>query len=153
MVGEIQDIFGLGASPELMGLFVGVLLFFIVLFTAIYIYVAFAYMKIAKKMKYPKPWLSWIPFANIAMWFQMGGFDWKWVFLMIIPFFMNPIAGISFAAIPYMVLLIISHWRVFEKLGYAPWLSLSIALWIIPYVNIIGYLSYLITIGIVAWKK
>lgn len=153
MAGEIQDIFGLGVGPELMGLFVGVLIFFIVLFIAIYIYVAFAYMKVAKKMRHPKPWLAWIPFANIAMWFQMGGFDWKLVFLMVLPFFISPIAGISFAAIPYMVFLIISHWRVFEKLGYAPWLSLSVALWIIPYVNIIGYVSYLIIIGIVAWKK
>jgi len=109
---------------------------------AIYLYFAFAWYTIAKKRGHKKPWLAWIPFANIAMWLQLGGFHWAWVFLLIIP-----IAG----WIAVGVLFIISNWRVFEKLKYPGWLALSPLLGVIW--NGLGTLSYGIVVGIVAWKK
>ncbi|MBD3247319.1 hypothetical protein GF378_01735, partial [Candidatus Pacearchaeota archaeon] len=46
-----------------------------------YIYFAFAWMTIAKKLKHKYAWLAWIPIANIALVLQLGGFHWAWVFL------------------------------------------------------------------------
>ncbi len=153
MAFNIDNLAGSNLNGELTGVIVGAIIFLSIFLVAVYIYAAFAYFKIAKKMKHPRPWLAWIPFANIAMWYELGGFNWKWVFLMILPFFINPVARISIGAIPYLILLTIAHWRVFKKLKYPEWLSLSLVLWLIPWVNFIGYISYFIIIGIVAWRK
>ena len=114
----------------------------IIVFIAIYVYFAAAWYTIAKRMKHKKPWLAWIPFANIALWLQLGGFHWAWVFLVLIP-----IAG----WIALGVLFIISNWKVFEKLKYPGWLSLSPLLGII--VGGLGTIAYGVVIGFVAWKK
>jgi len=109
---------------------------------ALYIYFALASYNIAKKMKHRKPWLAWIPFANIAMWLQLGGFHWAWIFLLLVP-----IAGI--VAVGF--LFIMANWRVFEKLKYPGWLALSPLLCLVW--GGFGTLVYGIVIGIVAWKK
>ncbi|MEX0921100.1 MAG: hypothetical protein WDZ62_02450 [Candidatus Pacearchaeota archaeon] len=113
----------------------------VIISLAVYIYFAFAWYTIAKKKKHDKPWLAWIPFANISLWLQMGGFHWAWVFLFLIPI-------LGWLAI--YVLFIISTWRVFESLKYPGWLSLS------PLLDIIaggaGTIAYGIVVGIVAWK-
>ena len=138
-ITDFQDVFAGGIMGGLLvlGIFVAILIGI-----AIYIYFALAFYAIAKKMKHKKPWLAWIPFANISLWLQMGGFHWAWIFLLLIP-----IAG----WIAVGVLFIISNWRVFEKLKYPGWLSLS------PLLDIfksgIGTIAYGIVIGIVAWKK
>jgi len=121
------------------GLFtLGMIILAIVFVVLMYIYHSIAWYRIGKKQKYKHPWLSWIPFANISMIFQMGGFHWAWIFLMLIPI-------IGWIAV--IVLWIISMWRIFEKEKSPGWFSLSI---IIPQ---IGGILYLIAIGIVAWKK
>ncbi len=116
----------------------------VLIFIAVYIYFALAWKRIAEKVKHKKPWLAWIPFANISMWLQMGGFHWAWVFLLIIPI-------VGWIAVG--VLFIISNWRVFEKLKYPGWLSLAPLLGIIPHSSGLGTLAYGIVVGIVAWKK
>lgn len=103
----------------------------------IYVYHAIAWHTIAKKLKYKRPWLAWIPFASTAMRLQMGGFHWALTFLYLIPI-------LGWLAI--FVLLTISHWKIFEARKYPGWFSLS---WIIPRV---GEVLYLIVIGLVAWK-
>ena len=124
------------------GIIGGLLVLGLWLMIVIYVYFALAFYTIAKKSKHKKPWLAWIPFANISLWLQMGGFHWAWVFLLLIP-----IAG----WIAVGVLFIISNWRVFEKLKYPGWLGLS------PLLNFflggIGTLIYGVVIGIIAWKK
>ncbi|NCN86275.1 hypothetical protein GW932_00420 [archaeon] len=105
---------------------------------AIYVYHALAWQTIGKKQKYKRPWLAWIPFANVSMILQMGRFNWAWVFLVLIP-----ILG----WIALFILLILSMWRIFEKAKYPGWASLSM---ILPTV---GKVLYLIVIGLVAWKK
>jgi hypothetical protein len=124
------------------GLF-GALAFGVVLLTvlfaiAVYVYHAVAWYEIGRKQKYKNPWLAWIPFANISMVLQMGGFHWAWVFLIIVP-----IAG----WIALCVLFIISAWKVFEKERYPGWFSLSL---VIPR---FGGILYLVAIGFVAWGK
>ncbi len=105
---------------------------------AVYIYLALGWMTIAKKRKHKYPWLAWIPFANVAMWLQLGGFHWAWIFLTLVP-----ILG----WIALFVLFIISNWKVFEELKYPGWYSLSL---IIPKV---GGILYMVAIGFIAWSK
>ena len=102
-----------------------------------YVYISMAWMTIAKKLNYKRPWLAWIPIANIAMILQLGEFHWALVFLMLIP-----ILG----WIALLVLMIIATWKIFEKRKYPGWFSLS---QLIPQV---GGILYLIAIGFVAWK-
>ena len=126
------------AGGLLGGILVGVgILVLLIVFLAIYVYFALAWMTIAKKLKYKHPWLAWIPFANIAMILQLGGFHWAWIFLIIIPWL---------GLLALTVLCIIATWRIFEKRKYPGWFSLSM---IIPQV---GFILYLIAIGFVAWK-
>jgi hypothetical protein len=119
------------------------LVFAIIIFIALYIYTSLVWYTIAKKLKYGKPWLAWIPFANMAMMLKLGGFHWAWIFLILIP-----ILG----WIALGVLIIIATWRIFEKRKYPGWLSLvPIASWI-PFIGGAAGLAYLIIIGFVAWK-
>jgi len=110
----------------------------IVLVVAVYVYHSLAWYKIGKKLNYKRSWLAWVPVANVAMWLQMGGFHWAWVFLILIP-----ILG----WIALLILSVISMWKIFEKRRYPGWFSLSLVL---PQV---GGILYLVVIGIVAWKK
>jgi hypothetical protein len=119
-----------------------ILIALIFVLIAIYLYFAFAWYTIAKRRGHKKPWLAFIPFANMAMWFQLGGFHWAWIFLILIP-----VAGVLAVGI----LFIISSWRVFEKMKYPGWLSLAPLLGFIW--SGLGTLAYGIIIGIVAWRK
>jgi len=120
----------------------GITLFGVVLMllfvAGVYIYHAFAWSEIARKLKYKYPWLAWIPFANISLVLELGGFHWAWVFLILIPIF---------GWIALLVLYIISLWKIFEKRKYPGWFSLGI---IIPRA---GLILYLIAIGFVAWAE
>lgn len=109
----------------------------IIILIALYVYFSLAWMTIARKLKYKRAWLAWIPIVNIAMFLQLGGFHWAWIFLILIPI-------LGWLAI--LVLLIIATWKIFEKRKYPGWFSLSI---IIPQ---IGSVLYLIAIGFVAWQ-
>ncbi len=106
----------------------------------IYIYHALAWQRIGKNQKYKRPWLAWIPFANVSMILQMGGFHWAWVFLFLIPI-------LGWLAI--VVLTTIAMWRIFEKSKYPGWLSISYPL--SGAVRIL-FIGYLVVIGLVAWK-
>ena len=101
----------------------------IVIVLALYIYFAMAWMTIANKLKYKRAWLAWIPIANVAMILQLGGFNWLWIFLILIPI----LGWIALA-----VLAIIATWRIFEKRNYPGWFSLSM---IIPEVGGILYMN------------
>lgn len=109
------------------------IIFAILIGIALYVYFAYAWMTIAKKLKHKNPWLAWIPFANFAMMLQLGGFHWAWVFT-------------AFFPPALFVLLIIATWRIFERRNYPGWFSLAI---LIPKV---GGILYLIAIGFVAWE-
>jgi len=128
------QVLGEAAAKVLFG--IGIFLIILVVL-AFYIYTSLAWYSIARKLKYKHPWLAWIPFANLAMMLQLGGFHWAWVFLVLIP---------VLGWIALFVLIIISTWRIFEKRKYPGWFSISI---VIPDV---GFILYLVAIGFVAWK-
>ena len=126
-------------------IFALLLVFIVLLFLSVYIYHALAWRSIAKKRKYKKAWLAWIPFASSAMRLQLGKkFHWAWVFLYLIPI-------LGWIAI--YILLMISHWRIFQFLKYPGWLSLAPLIDILPGIRGVGQIAYLIIIGVVAWKK
>ena len=114
----------------------GLFMLFLLLL-AVYVYTALAWSTIARKLKYKRPLLAWVPIANISMILQLGGFNWAWVFLILIP-----ILG----WIALLVLIVIANWRIFEKRKYPGWFSLSV---VFPQ---IGGVLYMIVIGFVAWK-
>lgn len=117
----------------------------VLIILATYVYTSFAWMTIAKKLKYKKAWLAWIPIANISMLLQLGKFHWAWVFLILIP-----ILG----WIALLVLITIATWRIFEKRKYPGWLSLIIPLgMIIPKLDGLSMIGYFVIIGLVAWKN
>ena len=128
------DVFSSGALTAFMA--VGILLV-IAIILAVYVYSSFAWMTIAKKLKYKHPWFAWIPIVNVAMILQLGEFHWAWIFLILVPI-------LGWLAL--MVLVIIATWRIFEKRKYPGWFSLST---LIPKA---GAILYLIAIGFVAWK-
>lgn len=109
----------------------------VIFIVGLYIYFSLAWYRIASKLKYKKPWLAWIPIANIAMFLQLGRFSWGLVFLILIP-----VVG----WIALLVLVIMAKWRIFEKRKYPGFYSLSL---LIPQ---IGFVLYLIAIGFIAWK-
>ncbi len=119
------------------GLFAIGIVVALILSAAIYIYVAWSWYTIARKLKHKTPWLAWIPFANIALMLQLGRFHWAWVFLTLIPLL---------GWIALYVLIIIATWRIFERRHYPGWFSISLAL---PKV---GPILYLVALGFVAWK-
>ena len=129
MQGFFGGMFGFVVA---MGIFLAILIF-----AAFYIYFSLAWQTIARKLRYKRDWLAWIPFANIAMMLQLGRFHWAWVFLALIP---------VLGWIALFVLLVIATWRIFERRNYNGWYSLSM---VIPKV---GFILYLIAVGFVAWK-
>ncbi len=116
----------------------------LILFVVLYIYTSFAWYKIGKRMKYRHSWLAWIPVANIAMFLQLGQFNWAWVFLAL-----APILG----WIPLLVLVTISLRRIFEKNNQSGWLALALPFVFVPVLNWVAWIVYLVTIGIIAWGK
>ncbi len=147
---EIMNALPEGYSQALAGGLTGVVAGFlgavaILLFLAIYIYHAWAWMDIGKRMKYKYPWLAWIPFAGSAMRLQLGGFHWAWIFLVLIPI-------VGWMAI--IILLTIAIWRVFDGQRYPGWLALAFPLMFFPLDGLdIAGIVYLVAIGLVAWKS
>lgn len=156
----------------LLALFAGFFVFLVIFVLAIYVYNSLAWAAIGKKLKYKRPWLAWIPIANIAMIFQMGGFHWAWIFLAIIPIIGIIISMVFMVlgklllayalmmllviipAIACGVMLLIATWRIFEKRKYPGWLALSPLLSVIPFVGgFVATIAQLVIIGLVAWKN
>ncbi len=134
-----EDLAGTGLLA-FAGAFIGL---FVLIGAALYIYMALAWSTIARKLKHSKPWLAWIPFANISLLLQLGGFHWAWVFLMLVPV----LGWLALA-----VLLYISMWRVFVKRNYPGWLSLVPLLSFIPVLGFLASIAGLIIVGFVAWS-
>lgn len=117
--------------------------FIVMLVVGVWIYTSFAYMEIAKKLKYKYPGLAWIPFARGAMMLQLGGFSWALIFLLLVP-----VLGWIAVAILYYI----SHWRVFEKRKYSGWFALVPLLGMIPFLSVFASVAFLIILGFVAWQ-
>ncbi len=121
-----------------LGALLGVAIILGIIFAlAIYVYTAIAWQTIAMRQGYKHPWFAWIPFLNLVMILELGGFHWAWVFLILIP---------VLGWIAIFVLSIIAIWRIFEKEKYPGWFSLA------PIIPKAGGILFLIALGFVAWK-
>jgi len=114
-------------------------LFFLIVI-GLYVYTALAFMTIAKKLRYDKPWLAWIPVANLFLIPILAKKNWAWGFI-----FLVPIANIVF--------FFIWMWNIYEQRKYPGWLSLVPLLGFIPFIGIFVSLANLIILGFVAWKE
>ncbi|MEK6875433.1 MAG: hypothetical protein AABX30_02010 [Nanoarchaeota archaeon] len=109
-----------------------------------YVYLALVWSKIAKKLNYKKSWLAWIPIANISLVLILGGFHWALTFLILVPIF-------GWAAL--WILIIISSWKIFDKLHYPGALSLLLLGVFIPNIGGIIIIAYLVVLGFLAWTN
>ena len=134
LLGTSSDALALFTGGALAGLIAIGIFLTVIVSVGIYVYYALAWSTIAKKLKYKKHWLAWIPVAQLFLIPILAKKKWTWGFM-----FLVPIANIVF--------FIIWTWKVFELRKYPGWLSLSM---IVPKV---GGILYLIAIGFVAWGK
>jgi len=123
---------GLNVIPTtLIALGIAILIVFCL---SVYIYWAFVWMTTARKLKYKKTWLAWIPIANLFLIPILAKKKWTWGFM-----FLVPIANIVF--------WFIWTWKIFERRKLHGFYSLAL---LIPSV---GILLYLIALGFLAWRK
>jgi hypothetical protein len=107
----------------------------------IYIYFALALKTIAKNQEYKKSWLAWIPVVNIFLFPILSGRNWNWGWLFFVP-------------VVNAIFLIICFWEILEKNGYnGKWSLILLGNFLIPAFHLISNLSFLVILGIVAWKK
>jgi hypothetical protein len=123
----------------IIAVFVGAIVVAAIVSIALYIYYALVFQTIAKKLNYSKPWLAWIPIANLFLYPILAKKHWAWGFI-----FLVPIVGTVFYFIWF--------WKIFEFRKYPGWLSLIPLLSIIPLLNFLVLPGYLVVLGLVAWK-
>lgn len=128
---------GMGQYEAMLGAMIGVL---IVIVLALYVYTAFAWMTIAKKLgKEDIAWLAWIPIASAALMPILADKEWPWVFILLIP-----IANIVF--------MIMWTWKIYEKRNYPGPLALIPLGGFIPVVGSFVGIANLVILGLVAWN-
>ncbi len=68
-----------------MAIFGGLILFWLILALAIYVYFAVCLIKIAHKTNTPNAWFAWIPILNLVLTVQISQKPLWWVILFFIP--------------------------------------------------------------------
>jgi hypothetical protein len=109
----------------LMGTF---LLVFLVVFVAIYAFVAFCFQKIAEKTGTENGWWAWIPILNVVLMLNIAGRPIWWIILFFIP-------------LVSIVIAIVVLVDILKALNKSPWLVIGL---LIPGVNfiVLGYLAF-----------
>jgi hypothetical protein len=120
-----QDSPPTGAQAAALG---AVFLVMLVIFLAVYVYIALALQTIAKKTNTENPWLAWIPIANIVLMVNIAGKPMWWVLMCFIP-----LVNIVFAVMIWM--------GIAEAVKKPSWWGI---LMIVPVANVIvpGYLAW-----------
>ncbi|MDE1848790.1 MAG: hypothetical protein KGH55_02050 [Nanoarchaeota archaeon] len=115
--------------------------FMIIFWIAVWVYMAFAFTAIAKKLKYKYPGIAWIPFVGpLIIAFQASKMHW-WPWLLLIGYVVPVIGWI--ATVTFWVFSIIWMWKMFERIKRPGWWAI---LMIVPIVG-------LVMIGVAAWGK
>lgn len=147
-------------SVGLTAALIAVIMIIVLIVLALYLYVAFAWMTIAKRRNHKYPWFAFIPILNVLQIIQIGGLHWAWIFTSVpVIFSLFFPEGIKYTllslalAIPLMIVMTVAMWRVLEKENYAGEWALLYAGMIIPVVNFFASIGYMVLIGVVAWGK
>ncbi|MEN7982687.1 MAG: hypothetical protein ABFQ65_04540 [Nanoarchaeota archaeon] len=139
---------------SLLGLMIGMVVFFLLIAIGLYVYSALALMAIAKRTNTKRAWLAWIPYANIYLVSKIAKKHWWPILLLILitifSFFpenmiLNIIELIS--TVIFAVFMIIWWWKICQRRGKPGWWALIV---IIP---LVGGIWALILLGILAWGK
>ena len=125
-------------NGAMMGLGAAMLGIGVVFLVGLYVYMAFVFMTIARKLKYDKPWLAWIPVANMFLLPILANWEWPWGFLMFVP-------------IVNVVFMVIWLWKIYEKRKYPGALSLLAVASIIPFIGWLAGIGHIVVLGMVAW--
>jgi len=94
----------------------------------IYVYTSLCLQLIAKKLNIARPWLAWIPIANLFLLIKCAGKSYWWFLLLLIPL-VNLIASI------------IIFIEIIKRLGYSGWLVILMFIGPINLI-VIGYLAF-----------
>ncbi len=106
-----------------------------------YVYSALALSTTAKKLGFDKPWLAWIPIANLYMLFKLGEQE-----PLLILLFFTPVANIV-----ALVFSVIAYVKVAEKRGFSSAVGLGAALG--GFIPCIGTVLQLFCMGYIAWAE
>ncbi len=147
-------VFGAGVASAFLFIIFSFLFIILLISAIVYVYKALAWSTIAKKLKYDKPWLAWIPLAQFFLLPILAKKHWSWGFIVFVPFVVYPmtiipIIGTMFLSLAMLFLLgmkIYWCWFIFERRRYAGWIS------VLQAIPLAGDLLYLIMIGVVAWS-
>lgn len=130
-----------GAIPALIALGFALLFLLFILLIAFYILTSWAFMSLAKKVKYPSPGIAWIPIVGPAIILAKTAKMHWWPILLLIGMI---IPLISFAFwIAFYVFFIIWLWKTYEVINKPGWWAIF---WIIQPVG-------LILLCVAAWSK
>jgi hypothetical protein len=128
-------------------------------FILVYVYVAYAWHTIAKKHKYRKYWIAWIPLVQFFLLPILAKKKWYYGFVFILPFIFLILPNFKGYGLILFLLRIVCiyfivswSWYIFEKQNYPGFLSLVVILFIIPVLNIFAFIAYLIILGFIAFK-
>lgn len=99
---------------------------------ALYVFMSWAYMIIAKKLNMENAWFAWVPVLNLILMAQIGDIN-PWTLLLIIIPFVNVFYLIYF--------LVVSSMKMSEKLGLDKYLGLLMFVPVVQYV-FLGYLAW-----------
>jgi hypothetical protein len=135
----LEELLPFAGMAALAGVF---LVFAVIIALALYVYTSWAMMTIARKLKYDKGWLAWIPIVNLVLWpilAKKREGAWPWVFIMLVP-------------IVNIVFMIMWTWQIYELRKYPGWLSLITLLGFVPVIGGLAGIANIIILGLVAWK-
>ena len=123
------------------GLLITLIVLFVLLLAAGYIYTSWAFMKLARKVKVKPAGIAWIPFVGPAILMSKAAkMEW-WPVLFLIGIFIPFFSGMFYLA--FLVFFAIWLWKVYEKVKKPGWWAIF---WIVPLVG-------LIFLGIAAWSR
>lgn len=115
-------------DENVLAIFGFMIILFVFLLLAHYIFNSLCLYKIAKKTNTPEPWFAWIPLLDILLAIQIARKPVWWIILMFIP----PVN---------LVVYVLIFMEISKRVGKADWLGI---LMIFPILNLIiyGYLAF-----------
>jgi len=156
------------------GAFLGMIIALYVIFIGFtYVFMALAMQKVAKRLRYKKPWLAWIPIANMWLLPALAKMHW-WPILLffggLIIYFVTILGSVFFmfasqpsvasivlfmlgiivyiiALIVFAVFSIVWQWKICERLKRPGWWAILL---IIPF---FGMIWMYVMWGMLAWGK
>jgi hypothetical protein len=143
----LTSLLGAGLGAAAFAMIAGMAMILLIVFLVVYVFSALVMSTIARKLGYNKPWLAWIPIANLFLIPILADYKWWWGFTFVLPFVLGmiPLVGLvlnPIASVFSAVMSVIWYIKIFKKRNYSPWLIL---LFLVPIANIV-------MLCLLAWK-